>query len=269
MIWVNGVASDCLPVTDRGLLYGDGVWETLAVTQGQPQLLEWHLERLQQGLHALAIDQPDWAMLRTEIDHACHVQVSGVLKLMMTRGSGSRGYNPNPVRGNTRILQTSDYMAAPAGYTENGIRLFLCATRLAQQPRLAGFKHLNRLEQVLARAEFGNDYQEGLVCDYQGHVIEGTMSNLFIVHKDGSVCTPDLHLCGIAGIMRRFIIQTLADFGLRCDIRAVALTELAQAQALFMTNSLIGLWPVREFSNQTYPVPPLLRDLQAAIQTLQ
>ncbi|MBU0656332.1 MAG: aminodeoxychorismate lyase [Gammaproteobacteria bacterium] len=268
MILINGIEADQLSVTDRGLLYGDGVWETIGVVDGKPQLLEWHLERLQQGLQALMIKPPDRDMLRHEISMTCAQQVRCILKLIITRGPGSRGYNPLTVESHTRILQTSPWASYPAEYAGQGIRLHSCETRLAHQPKLAGFKHLNRLEQVLARAEFGDEYQEGLVRDYAGHIIEGTMSNLFVMNEDGSITTPDLQMCGIAGVMRRFIMQTLENFGIQCHIRAVELMEVEQAKALFMTNSLIGLWPVHEFSNKTYQIPPLVRELQAAIQNL-
>lgn len=268
MIWVNGNAATELPVTDRGLLYGDGVWETIGVHQGRPRLFEWHLERLQQGLQVLGMASPDEATLHQEIATACRMQPHAVLKLIVTRGSGLRGYNPRTAVTPTRILQISDWPEPPPEYASAGIFLALCKTRLAHQPRLAGFKHLNRLEQVLARAEFDAGYQEGLMCDYDNNVIEGTMSNLFVVSQDGSVHTPDLTQCGVDGVMRRFFIQKLADSGIECHIRALKLRDVQQAQGLFMTNVLIGLWPVREFSGKTYKILPLMRTLQAAASVL-
>lgn len=268
MIWINGNAAAELPVTDRGLLYGDGVWETIGVQQGRPRLLEWHLERLQRGLQALGITPPDQARLRQEITTACQLQSRAVLKLIVTRGSGLRGYNPRTAVTPTRIVQLSDWPEPPPAYTSTGIRLALCETRLAHQPRLAGFKHLNRLEQVLGRAEFDASYQEGLMRDYDNNVIEGCMSNLFVVMPDGSVHTPDLTQCGIEGVMRRFFIQKLADSGVECHIRALTLRDIQQAQGLFMSNALMGLWPVREFSGKIYKVLPLMRTLQAAASVL-
>lgn len=266
MIWVNGLASDSLPVNDRGLLYGDGVWETIAIRNYLPQLLDWHMERLLQGLQALAIALPDMEQLMQEIHSACVCKENGVMKLIITRGSGQRGYNPNGLVNTTRIIQVNDYPVFAEDYTQQGIRLALCEIALAHQPRLAGFKHLNRLEQVLARAEFGADFQEGLVRDYHGHVIEGTMSNLFMVMPDGSVHTPGLHACGIAGVMRRFILATLEEWGITCQIRRIRLEEVRAAEALFMTNSLIGLWPVHEFAGQHYNISlPLLRSLQIKV----
>lgn len=124
MILINGVKADSLPVSDRGLLYGDGVWETIGVLDGKPQLLEWHLERMQQGIQALAIDEPDWDFFKREISSICNVHEKCILKLVITRGSGERGYNPQPVIGQTRILQASPWHPAPIEYAEQGIRLF-------------------------------------------------------------------------------------------------------------------------------------------------
>ena len=272
MIWVNGQPSETLPATDRGLLYGDGVWETVGVKAGQPQLLGWHLERLQQGLQALAINTLDMAILQREITAFCaHATADlprAVLKIIVTRGAGVRGYSPHGCEQPTRILQCTPWAQYPVAYYAQGIRLALCETRLAHQPRLAGFKHLNRLEQVLARVEFGSEFQEGLVRDYAGNVIEGTMSNLFVVQADGSVLTPDLTACGIAGVMRRFIVQTLAEWGICCHIRGVTWNDVQDAQALFMTNSLIGIWFVREFAGKQYVKPDLVHALQHHIRTL-
>lgn len=269
MIWVNGLITDQLPVTDRGLLYGDGVWETIAIREGMPQLLDWHLERLLQGLQALAIFPPDRGQLMQEIHGACIAKQEGVLKLLVTRGTGQRGYNPQGLTGSIRIIQLSERPVYPQAYTQQGIRLALCETRLAYQPRLAGFKHLNRLEQVLARAEFGQDFQEGLVRDYSGNVIEGTMSNLFMLMPDGSVHTPNVQACGIAGVMRRFVLEMLGNLGVNCQVRQIRLEELKLAETVFMTNSLIGLWPVREFAGRHYTFSlPLVQSLQTKVNKL-
>lgn len=268
MIWVNGSAAECLPLTDRGLLYGDGVWETLLVKGGQPQLLDWHLERLHYGLQVLKIALPDGNTLRQDMERACQTVQQGVLKIIITRGAGQRGYNPKTDSLPTRIVQITPWSGYPPEYAQQGIRVTRCTTRLAQQPLLAGFKHLNRLEQVLARAEFGDDYQEGLVGDTAGRVIEGTMSNLFLINPTGDVLTPDLSQCGIAGVMRRFIMQTLAESGIQCHIQAVTDRDVEQAQALFMTNSLMGVLPVREYIGKYYAIPPLIRELQAATQVM-
>lgn len=262
MMWVNGEAATLVPATDRGLQYGDGVWETIRVRHGKPELLAWHWERLQQGLQVLRIHGLDWDALQAEVVRACQGQVQAVLKVIVTRGTGQRGYAPPPQAIPTRIVQVQSWVGYPADYAQHGLKVRLCQTRLAQQPLLAGIKHLNRLEQVLARAELAADEQEGLVCDTAGRVIEGTQSNLFVITQDGTVVTPDLSECGIAGVMRRLVMLKLAEMGIACQIHPVMAAELAQAQALFLTSSLMGVMPVREYNGKPYAIPPLVRTLQ-------
>jgi 4-amino-4-deoxychorismate lyase len=142
----------------------------------------------------------------------------------------------------------------------------LCQTRLAYQPLLAGFKHLNRLEQILARSELNQDAQEGLVLDYNQTVIEGTISNLFVLQANGSWATPELKGCGIAGIMRRYILQWFTEQAWICEIKTLQLSDIQQAQALFFCNSLIGIWPVQRFNTYIYTIPPIVKQLQQIVK---
>ena len=262
MTWVNGVAHESIAISDRGLLYGDGVWETIAVINGKPHLLAWHLERLQQGLQTLAIPFDALDKLEQQIKTVAQPCLRAVVKVVITRGEGMRGYNPQDCSQPTCIVQCLPWSNYSSAYQAQGIRLTLCQTRLAYQPLLAGFKHLNRLEQILARREFTVEFQEGLVRDYAGHVIEGTMSNLFIIRQDNTVLTPDLSGCGIAGVMRRQVLKLLTQLGVKWQICHVNIEDIDAAQALFMTNSLIGIWFVREFRERCYTHHPLIQSLQ-------
>lgn len=141
-----------------------------------------------------------------------------------------------------------------------------CKTRLARQPLLAGMKHLNRLEQVLARAEWQDDYAEGLMCDTNGQVIEGTRTNLFLVRSDGTLVTPDLSQSGVAGVMRAQVLESAAAMGLPCLVQAVTTDMIESALELFLTNSLIGIWPVRRIESRKYVVGKISQTLQAALQ---
>ena len=266
MMLLNGKHSQAVGWFDRGIFYGDGVWETLAVRQGQAQLLAWHLERLDDGLAKLRFDFQQQAVLAREIEHICQGVEAGVLKIIIMRGQGQRGYAIPTSSQATRLLQISALPVYPPQYAAQGIHLQLCATRLAYQPLLAGFKHLNRLEQVLARSELNQDSQEGLVLDYNQMVIEGTMSNLFVLQANGNWATPDLSGCGIAGVMRRYILQCLAEQALVCESKPLYLSDIQQAQALFFCNSLIGIWPVRRFQTYLYNIPPIVKQLQQIVK---
>ncbi|KKN99550.1 hypothetical protein LCGC14_0136410 [marine sediment metagenome] len=259
---LNGQAADCLPLSDRGLAYGDGLFETIRVIGGAAPLWSRHLQRLARGCHSLRFDLPA-EQLTAEVDLLAQRLVDGVIKLILTRGSGQRGYAmPLPAEPN-RILLGSPAPAYPLVNAEQGIRLFACQTRLGHQPALAGLKHLNRLEQVLARSEWqSDDYAEGLVCDLTGQPIECTMSNLFL-RIAGVWVTPELTQCGVQGVMRDLLIEASTQQGEPVQVRAVSYRELLDADEIMCCNSLFGVWPVIQLKDRHWPVGPFTRQMQS------
>lgn len=248
---------------DRGFQYGDGLFETIAIVDGQPCQWQRHLRRLQRGCEVLKIEFPDEEQLLDE----AHQQILGgsrlVLKIILTRGPGGRGYRP-PVRQTpTRLVYCTEWPEYPAHFTNSGVRVRICDMRLSRNPVLAGLKTLNRLEQVLARAEWDDpETAEGLMLDGEGRIVEGTMSNLFLV-QDNQITTPDLASCGVAGIMRELVMEQAAGLGLPLCCQMITSRELMSADAIFLTNSLIGIWPVRELEGKLYQpeaVPSALVD---------
>ena len=265
--WVDGQPADALSLKDRGLAYGDGLFETIAVRGGQPLLLDRHLFRLADGCSRLAI-AADIGLIRAELQSYAAVMGEGVLKLILTRGDGLRGYAPDPSAQGRRILQGNPPTAYPAAHGEQGIRLFPCATRLSVQPLLAGLKHLNRLEQVIARAEWqDSEHAEGLMLDQAGRVIEGVFSNLFLV-RDGVLVTADLKRCGVAGVMRAEILFQAESLAIPVQITDISLDQLQWADEVFVCNSVYGIWPVRACAALHWPVGPLTRKLQTIARTL-
>lgn len=265
--WINGQPAACIALADRGLAYGDGVFETIKVRDGRAALLERHLARLEEGSQRLAIAY-DMAVLRAELQAYMQQLGEGVCKLILTRGTGQRGYaSPVPCLPQ-RILQASSLPQWPATHQQAGIKLFACQLRLAQQPLLAGLKHLNRLEQVLARAEWSDPaYAEGLLLDQQGHVVDGVFSNIFIVHNQ-QLLTPDLSRCGVAGVMRAELLARAVAAGLTVQIMDISQQHLQQADEVFMCNSLYGIWPVHSYAQQSWSVGPVTRKLQQLITDL-
>lgn len=265
MYLVNGLPSELIPVIDRGFQYADGLFETIAVAGGKPLLFDEHLERLARGCAKLGIALPDRGLLDAEARQVCRGVERQVLKIMVTRGSGGRGYRPDGAGPPTRVLAALPWPDHPPAYREAGVVVRLCRTRLGTHPDLAGLKHLARIEQVLARGEWSDaSVQEGLMLDAQSHLVEGTMSNVFVVH-DGGLVTPPLNECGVKGVMRDAVIACAARLGVPCDERLVSLEELQAADGLFLTNSLIGLWPVRRFEERNYAVPRLVPALMAQL----
>lgn len=265
--WVDGRPAAELPLGDRGLAYGDGLFETLVVHRGRPGLLEDHLQRLHAGCKRLGIPYQE-QRITEELLTFCEALGEGVAKLIVTRGDGLRGYAPPVESQPRRLLLGSPLPVYPVEHVEQGIELFPCSVRLAEQPRLAGLKHLNRLEQVLARAEWQHSrYAEGLLRDQSGRIIEGVFSNLFLVRED-RLLTPSLERCGVAGVMRGALLREAAALGIQCEIRDLSYDELLAAQEIFLCNSVYGVWPVRRLETRVWLPGPLTRKLQGIARTL-
>ena len=265
--WVNGQPADGLSVRDRGLAFGDGLFETIKVVNGRPELLDRHLHRMEQGCRRLAIPCGIESLRYQLLAFSAQLE-KGVAKLVVTRGEGMRGYaQPDPIAPNT-ILLGSHLPDYPQAHAEKGVRLYPCKTRLAEQPLLAGLKHLNRLEQVLARAEWQDSaFAEGLMRDTSGRVVEGVFSNLFIV-ESGKLVTPSLDRCGVAGVMRAELLHQADTAGVATQIADIPLERLVEADEVLVCNSLYGVWPVRQFEATVWSVGPLTRKLQRLIADL-
>lgn len=252
-VLVDGREDGTVDPADRGLNYGDGLFETLAVQDGRARFFDWHLERLAAGAARLEIPLPERGLLCDEVARACP-EGRGVVRMVLTRGSGPRGYRPPRDQRPLRIVSGAPWPERDPACWREGVRLRWCSTRLGRNPRLAGMKHLNRLEQVLARAEWDDEsVAEGLMMDDLGNVIGGTQTNVFAVFEEGLV-TPALDACGVAGVMRRAFRRWAEGQGVAVAERSLAGTELARARGLILTNALIGAWPVRELAGRAMPV---------------
>ena len=261
---INGQPGDSISIRDRGLQYGDGVFETIAVKRGVPLLWERHLERLQVGVQRLQLPEADGENLWREATLLCRDTERGVLKLIYTRGSSERGYRAPSVPMANRVFYLSGW---PASASAASAALCVCRTRLGDNPLLAGIKHLNRIEQVLARAEWSDQYSDGLMLDLAGNVIEATAANVFAVV--GQVLrTPELSRCGVAGVMRGLVLEQAARLGITCEIAPMTLAELQDAREVFLTNSIIGVQPVTTLEAKTYKVGNIAQTLRKEIQSL-
>lgn len=258
-LWlVNGQATGVDPA-DRGLAYGDGLFETMAASDGRIRWLDLHLDRLEEGCRRLEIPAPSRSLVAREIGEHCPSEGRVVVKLIVTRGPGARGYAPPESVTPTRVLAISQWPDYPGSYYRDGIGMRTCGLRLGENPALAGIKHLCRLEQVLAQLELrGQAVQQGLMLDASGRVAQGTSSNVFAVIR-GELATPSLERCGIKGVMRRVTLETARKLGARVEERDVAPAELLTADELFVTNALFGIWPVTELDGRRYAIGPTTR----------
>ena len=251
MNWlINGEANGTLSPLDRGLAYGDGVFRTLKVRNQQPVWWQDHYAKLAHDCAALKLACPEANLLLSEIEIVTQSLHSAVAKIVVTRGLGARGYAlPEPVSP-TRIVMAS---ALPDPVqAHSGVRVRWGSVRLARQAQLAGIKHLNRLENVLARQEWADpDIAEGLLCDDTGAVIGGTRSNVFTM-RVGRLQTPDLSLSGVAGVTRDRILRAATRHGIEIQVARLEPANILDADEVFLSNSIVGLSPVAQLENRQW-----------------
>ena len=279
---VNGQSSHVLDVCDRGLAYGDGVFETIALTQGQVQLWQAHSHRLANGLMSLGIVADEAAaltLINTIVDdikaaYLLFDRPDGVIKIIVTRGCGGRGYAAPSVPLPTRIVYMMPEPLGRSQLSSDGVRVRLCQHRWSNNAALAGVKHLNRLDQVMARSEWTDvNIHEGIMLNQDGLVISGVMSNLFI-EMDGVLITPQLDQCGINGTMAELVCAIAKQLGITLVQREVTFDALLNADSVFITNSLNGIWPIIELAPYPaqgntiptlWPISPLIKRFQDII----
>lgn len=262
--WVRGRRSGAAWLRSRGLLYGDGVFRTILKYNNNIVDITEQFEKLVNDAHALGLRPPDPETMFRAV-HACsRGRAASAVRLTLVRNPGQRGYRPST--DESQLIATADPLPDyPRRCWRAGARAFVSAIRLGEQPALAGIKHLNRLEQVLAAADWSDSADEGILCDMRGRPICGIRSNLFWV-AGGSLYTPDLRRCGVAGRTRDrvLVLARKADLPVRIVCRPMA--SLMQADEVFVTNSLIGMWPLRAIADRSWPAPgPITRRLSAAL----
>jgi 4-amino-4-deoxychorismate lyase len=238
---VNGVAptnaSQAIAADDRGLQYGDGLFETALLIDGGVRFLDDHLQRLFRGCERLGIQLPDRQTLLDEITQVSAAANRGVLKIIVTRAADGRGYRPPAAATATRIVALHAFKET----TQHSLKLRWCETRLGRNTRLAGIKHLNRLEQVLAQSEWPEgEFDEGLMMDTEGELVCATAGNVFAV-RDGALITPDLRFCGVQGVMRAQVIGAASKLGIAVGEEPLWPQDLAAASEIFITNAVRGI----------------------------
>jgi 4-amino-4-deoxychorismate lyase len=239
---------DAFPADDRGLTYGDGLFETMRAVAGTIPLLEHHLDRLLTGCRRIYLEGVDRDDARAHIESTAANLDDGVVRLVVTRGSGGRGYRPPTDAAPRMNVSVHPLAAFPRENYTDGVDVALCRTRIGNSPDTAGLKHLGRLEQVLASRELTDDIAEGLMMDHMGRVIEGTRSNLFVV-ENGALATPRLDNSGVAGIVRSLVLLESAGMGVEATETSICPERLASTDEIFLTNSVFGIWPVRSVSS--------------------
>ena len=266
--WLDGspVAADW--IDDRGLHYGDGLFETMIVRSAGVRFKAQHVARLAQGCHRLGIALDAAAALDRAEQLAGHTR--GLLKLIVTRGRAvARGYAPAGTETARQLLLRYALPDDDAIATTTETRVLLLKATLGENPLLAGMKHLNRLEQVMARAEMrGSTAFEGLLCSSSGVLACGTMSNLFLV-RSGVLLTPRVDRCGIAGVMRSVVLREARKAGIETLERDLLPEALTDADEVFLTNVRLGVRPVTSLPGRSLSPGPLTRQLQQQVARLE
>jgi 4-amino-4-deoxychorismate lyase len=251
------------------LAYGDGVFRTFPMRGGKPLLWDRQYAKLAADCAALRITCPAVGAFERDLAAIAMNDRDCVIKIMVTRGSAQRGYAIPAAEAPTRVVIASALPDHPPHCYERGVRAHLCRLRLAAQPALAGIKHLNRLENVLARAEWNDPgVAEGLLCDAWDNVIGGTMSNLFLV-KDSALATPDLARCGVAGVTRERVIELARDNKIPLRTANISIDELLGADELFVTNSVIGVWQIAALDRRTWTPGDLTAQMRSWLDHVQ
>ena len=266
-VWVNGRPGGAVSPLERGLHYGDGLFETIACVGGRPRFLALHLERLARGCARLGFEFPDRGELEREI-LAAAAAPGAIVKVLLTRGPAvARGYASSGAEQPTRVTLRYRWDEEPRSRLA-GVSVRTAALRLGENPALAGLKHLNRLEQVLARREWSDgDIAEALMFSASGRLISGVMSNVFLVEGQ-RLRTPLLDRCGVAGIMRQVVLREAARAGIAVEEASLDAEDLARAREIFLTSAVIGLRPVRALDGRVCEIGALTRELHELVAPL-
>ncbi len=261
---VNGVETSALTISDRGLAYGDGLFETMRVIKGKIPLFDFHVARFLLGVKKLQLGKPRTLAAdfkRYVAETLSQVRGDAVLKVLVTRGCGGIGYVPPKKSDCNFVVQVFDYPDYNESYYRSGVSVVSCSHRLAHHPELAGIKHLNRLDQVLAAKDLG-EHQEGLMFDYQDRLIEGIKSNVLLFEAE-KVITPRIKDCGIKGTLREFLLKNRKDLPFEFLEQDVERERLGETKGLAMFNSVFGLWPVASLDGHALPIDPRCKIIQA------
>ncbi|MDH5612174.1 MAG: aminodeoxychorismate lyase [Gammaproteobacteria bacterium] len=266
-ISINGISCQYLSIMDRGLHYGDGLFETIACVDHKLQFWNEHIVRMQNSAQQLGIELSAIKYFESDVQNMLQAHsVSGcVIKLILTRGQSERGYRSSLPQKPTRIVILSDLPPYSEQYAKQGINACFCQHPVSNNSRLAGIKHLNRLDNVLARNEWQDEYQEGFMFDESGHLIEGTMSNVFAVKKN-QLYTPSLNLSGVNGIIRAQILSIAQEQKIQSKVTNITKEEIMSMDEIFVCNSIIGIWPVNTLNNKSYEIGPITQKITQVLQ---
>lgn len=267
MFLVNGVPADSISLTDRSFQYGDGCFTTMLTRNGSIQWWPLHVERMNACLDVLHISRPDWNQVEIWLNTIINKERRAGIKLHISRGEGGRGYSPTQAASPNVTISDFIYPSHYEQWLDQGLKLGICQARLGHNPLLAGHKHNNRLEQVLLKAEMDQaNLHDGLALDIDDCVIETTMANIF--WRQGDVLkTPDLTKAGVAGVMRRVILEWATNNHLAVEVGQFKLADVLSADEVFITNSVLGAAPICQIGEQAFAIGKITKRIQEMVNS--
>ena len=256
---VDGEITDRISTADRGLQFGDGLFENIAVFNSTPRFWQSHMDRLAAGCERLGLDAPPQQVLLRDLQTVSQGLGNCMVRILVTRRASGATYRHGDTADVRRVVYSYAWPDTSGNLGTLGINTRVCDLRLAIQPALAGIKHLNRLEQVTARAEWSDEtIEEGILLDREDHVISGISSNIFLV-LSGRLLTPRLDRCGVRGVMRAVILSAFRE---RCEQRRLTIDMLPEADEIFVCNSVRGVIPVVRIDHWEYEIGHTTREVQ-------
>ena len=242
----NGKPMKMVDLNDRAFHYGDGCFTTARMIEGRIELQARHLARLEHACHALKL-RANLVSIAMSLAHLA--KATGTLKIIISRGVGQRGYSLPEQDADVWLFF---YPKQVTPFCPESIHSDVLALTLGQSmPALVGIKSLNRLEQVMLKAEADErGLSEALVLDPQAQIVEGVSSNCFL-RLNNTWVTPELRYNGIQGVMRAEILARMQQQGLACEVRCIHQHELQHLQSLFFCNALSAMKMVTRFADQS------------------
>lgn len=253
MIIINGEFNSLLDISDRSFHYGDACFTTICVKQSRLQLWAKHLERLTNNCQRLGIQFADWSAVLQSAERLIEKSgaESAVVKVVITRGRGGRGYSPKEVRWPSYVVSIHSFPSLYTNWHQNGINVGLSSVKLGKQPLLAGIKHCNRLEQVLIKDALDKtEFDDVLVCDFDDNLVESSAGNLFWLTQ-GQWYTPSLEYSGVEGVMRNCVLDYFAEKNSPVVQVTQNIGANFAADEMFICNSLMGVVAINTFNDST------------------
>ncbi|MEQ1767302.1 MAG: aminodeoxychorismate lyase [Methylotenera sp.] len=269
---INGDFNQVVSPLDRGFAYGDGVFRTMLMQNGLLECWPLHYQKLVADCAAIGIVCPSAELLMSDLQQLISKQeltenLTSVIKIIITRGEGDRGYAAPAITNPTRVVLKTPMRRYSEGNLTNGVNLHICKTRLATQTRLGGIKHLNRLENVMARMEWQDEnIFDGVILDQHENAIECTMSNIF-ARFDRKLITPDLSDCGVAGVTRQRIMGLASTLNLTVEVQALQIKKLLLADEVIICNSLYGAFQVKKIGERKMPQQTLANTIRTLLKS--